>query len=130
MRISDWSSDVCSPFWALMAGARVEIAPYKKHAGDFVLWKPSADDQPGWDSPWGRGRPGWHIECSAMAEALLGETVDIHGGGHDPIFPHHEHEIAQSTCWHSGKLFAGYCRQQGFLTIATQKKSKPNGKDK
>src|SRR3546814_12403585 len=66
MRISDWSSDVCSPFWALMAGARVEIAPYKKHAGDFVLWKPSADDQPGWDSPWGRGRPGWHIECSAL----------------------------------------------------------------
>src|SRR3546814_19308371 len=110
-----------------MAGARVEIAPYKKHAGDFVLWKPSADDQPGWDSPWGRGRPGWHIECSAMAEALLGETIDIHGGGHDLIFPHHENEIAQSTCAHGGKIFARYWLHNGFLNIDSQKMSKSVG---
>src|SRR3546814_14108201 len=96
-----------------MAGARVEIAPYKKHAGDFVLWKPSADDQPGWDSPWGRGRPGWHIECSAMAEALLGATIDIHGGGHDLIFPHHENEIAQrSEESRVGKECVSTCRSR------------------
>src|SRR6266850_2318844 len=80
----------------LLAGARVEVAPYKKDAGDFVLWKPSTPEQPGWDSPWGRGRPGWHIECSAMAEKILGETIDIHGGGTDLVFPHHENERAQS----------------------------------
>ncbi|MDP9139509.1 MAG: cysteine--tRNA ligase [Pseudomonadota bacterium] len=112
---------------ALMAGARVEVAPYKKHAGDFVLWKPSTDDQPGWDSPWGRGRPGWHIECSAMAEALLGETIDIHGGGHDLIFPHHENEIAQSTCAHGGKIFARYWLHNGFLNVDSQKMSKSIG---
>ncbi|MGB0213462.1 cysteine--tRNA ligase, partial [Algiphilus sp.] len=84
----------------MLAGARVEVAPYKKDPGDFVLWKPSDADQPGWDSPWGRGRPGWHIECSAMSEALLGDTIDIHGGGHDLVFPHHENERAQSTCAH------------------------------
>ncbi|WP_245586181.1 cysteine--tRNA ligase [Solimonas soli] len=112
---------------ALMAGARVEVAPYKKHAGDFVLWKPSSDAQPGWDSPWGRGRPGWHIECSAMAEALLGETIDIHGGGHDLIFPHHENEIAQSTCAHGGKTFARYWLHNGFLNIDSQKMSKSVG---
>ncbi len=112
---------------ALMAGARVEVAPYKKHAGDFVLWKPSTDDQPGWDSPWGRGRPGWHIECSAMAEALLGETIDIHGGGHDLIFPHHENEIAQSTCAHGGKTFARYWLHNGFLNVDSQKMSKSIG---
>ena len=112
---------------ALMAGARVEVAPYKKHAGDFVLWKPSADDQPGWDSPWGRGRPGWHIECSAMAETLLGDTIDIHGGGHDLIFPHHENEIAQSTCAHGGKVFARYWLHNGFLNIDSQKMSKSVG---
>ncbi len=112
---------------ALMAGARVEVAPYKKHAGDFVLWKPSTDDQPGWDSPWGRGRPGWHIECSAMAEALLGETIDIHGGGHDLIFPHHENEIAQSTCAHGGKIFARYWLHNGFLNVESQKMSKSVG---
>jgi cysteinyl-tRNA synthetase len=112
---------------ALMAGARVEVAPYKKHAGDFVLWKPSTDDQPGWDSPWGRGRPGWHIECSAMAEALLGETIDIHGGGHDLIFPHHENEIAQSTCAHGGKIFARYWLHNGFLNVDSQKMSKSVG---
>ncbi len=112
---------------ALMAGARVEVAPYKKHAGDFVLWKPSTDEQPGWDSPWGRGRPGWHIECSAMAEALLGETIDIHGGGHDLIFPHHENEIAQSTCAHGGKIFARYWLHNGFLNVDSQKMSKSIG---
>ncbi|HEY1078209.1 MAG TPA: cysteine--tRNA ligase [Fontimonas sp.] len=112
---------------ALMAGARVEVAPYKKHAGDFVLWKPSTDEQPGWDSPWGRGRPGWHIECSAMAEALLGETIDIHGGGHDLIFPHHENEIAQSTCAHGGKTFARYWLHNGFLNVDSQKMSKSIG---
>ncbi|HKY90651.1 MAG TPA: cysteine--tRNA ligase, partial [Nevskiaceae bacterium] len=85
---------------ALMAGARIEVAPYKKHAGDFVLWKPSDAETPGWDSPWGRGRPGWHIECSAMSESVLGETIDIHGGGIDLIFPHHENEVAQSECAH------------------------------
>jgi cysteinyl-tRNA synthetase len=112
---------------SLMAGARVEVAPYKKHAGDFVLWKPSTPEQPGWDSPWGRGRPGWHIECSAMAETLLGETLDIHGGGHDLIFPHHENEIAQSTCAHGGKPFARYWLHNGFLTMNSEKMSKSVG---
>ena len=112
---------------SLMAGARVEVAPYKKHAGDFVLWKPSTPEQPGWDSPWGRGRPGWHIECSAMAEALLGETIDIHGGGHDLIFPHHENEIAQSVCAHGGKPFARYWLHNGFLNMAGEKMSKSLG---
>ncbi|MGH8447432.1 MAG: cysteine--tRNA ligase [Solimonas sp.] len=112
---------------SLMAGARIEVAPYKKHAGDFVLWKPSKPEQPGWDSPWGRGRPGWHIECSAMAEALLGETIDIHGGGHDLIFPHHENEIAQSTCAHGGKLFSRYWLHNGFLNVDSQKMSKSVG---
>ena len=112
---------------ALMAGARIEVAPYKRHAGDFVLWKPSTDEQPGWDSPWGRGRPGWHIECSAMAEALLGETIDIHGGGHDLIFPHHENEIAQSVCAHGGKPFARYWLHNGFLNVDSQKMSKSIG---
>jgi len=112
---------------SLMAGARVEVAPYKKHAGDFVLWKPSTPEQPGWDSPWGRGRPGWHIECSAMAEALLGETIDIHGGGHDLIFPHHENEIAQSVCAHGGKTFARYWLHNGFLNMQGEKMSKSLG---
>ncbi len=112
---------------SLMAGARVEVAPYKKHAGDFVLWKPSTPEQPGWDSPWGRGRPGWHIECSAMAEALLGETIDIHGGGHDLIFPHHENEIAQSVCAHGGKVFARYWLHNGFLNMSGAKMSKSLG---
>ena len=92
----------------MIAGARVEVAPYKKNPADFVLWKPSTPDLPGWDSPWGRGRPGWHIECSAMAEAHLGETIDIHAGGNDLMFPHHENEIAQSTCAHGGRVFARY----------------------
>ena len=111
----------------MLAGARVEVAPYKKDPGDFVLWKPSMPEQPGWDSPWGRGRPGWHIECSAMAETLLGETIDIHGGGHDLIFPHHENEIAQSTCAHGGKIFARYWLHNGFLNVNSEKMSKSIG---
>ena len=111
----------------LIAGARVEVAPYKRDPGDFVLWKPSTAEQPGWDSPWGRGRPGWHIECSAMAAELLGETVDIHGGGHDLIFPHHENERAQSTCAHGGQVFARYWLHNGYLNMGTQKMSKSLG---
>ena len=111
----------------MIAGARVEVAPYKKDPGDFVIWKPSTPDQPGWESPWGRGRPGWHIECSAMAEALLGDTIDIHGGGHDLVFPHHENERAQSTAAHDGKTFARYWLHNGFLTMDSEKMSKSVG---
>ncbi len=112
---------------SLMAGARVEVAPYKQNAGDFVLWKPSSAEQPGWESPWGRGRPGWHIECSAMAETILGDTIDIHGGGHDLIFPHHENEIAQSVCAHGGKPFSRYWLHNGFLNMDSTKMSKSLG---
>ncbi len=111
----------------MIAGARVEIAPYKKVAGDFVLWKPAADEDPGWDSPFGRGRPGWHLECSAMSEKHLGETFDIHGGGVDLVFPHHENEIAQSVCAHGGKTMANYWLHNGFLTMGTDKMSKSLG---
>ena len=111
----------------LLAGARVDVAAYKKDPGDFVLWKPSADDQPGWDSPWGRGRPGWHIECSAMAATHLGETIDIHGGGTDLVFPHHENERAQSVCAHGGKQFARYWMHNGFLSFNAEKMSKSLG---
>ncbi len=111
----------------LMDGARVDIAPYKEAAGDFVLWKPSSDDLPGWDSPWGRGRPGWHIECSAMAAAHFGTTIDIHGGGNDLIFPHHENEIAQSTCAHGGELFSRYWMHNGFVNVDQTKMSKSLG---
>ena len=111
----------------LLAGARVEVAPYKKDPGDFVLWKPSPPELPGWDSPWGRGRPGWHIECSAMSEIVIGDTIDIHGGGHDLIFPHHENERAQSTCAHGGKVFARYWLHNGFLTMDSEKMSKSIG---
>jgi len=111
----------------MIAGARVEVAPYKKDPGDFVLWKPAADDEPGWDSPWGRGRPGWHLECSAMTAEHLGETFDIHGGGVDLVFPHHENEIAQSTCAHGGKAMANYWLHNGFLTMGTDKMSKSLG---
>jgi cysteinyl-tRNA synthetase len=110
----------------LVAGARVEVAPYKKDPADFVLWKPSTPEQPGWDSPWGRGRPGWHIECSAMSEALLGRTFDIHGGGLDLIFPHHENEIAQSECAH-GTPFVGTWMHNGFLVVEGEKMSKSLG---
>src|SRR5690242_2939035 len=111
----------------LIAGARVEVAPYKKDPGDFVLWKPSTPDQPGWDSPWGRGRPGWHIECSAMSERTLGETFDIHGGGLDLIFPHHENEIAQSVSAHDGRPFARYWLHNGMLTVGGAKMAKSEG---
>ena len=111
----------------LIAGARVEVAPYKEDPGDFVLWKPSSADQPGWESPWGRGRPGWHIECSAMSEETLGETFDIHGGGLDLIFPHHENEIAQSVCAHAGHPFARYWLHNGMLTVGGSKMAKSEG---
>jgi cysteinyl-tRNA synthetase len=111
----------------MIAGARVEVAPYKRNPADFVLWKPSTPDLPGWDSPWGRGRPGWHIECSAMAEAHLGETIDIHAGGNDLMFPHHENEVAQSTCAHGGKVFARYWLHNGMLTFDGRKMSKSLG---
>jgi len=109
----------------MIAGARVEIAPYKEDPMDFVLWKPSSDDLPGWDSPWGRGRPGWHIECSAMAHDLLGDTFDIHGGGNDLTFPHHENEIAQSTC--AGHGFARVWMHNEMLQIEGKKMSKSLG---
>ena len=111
----------------MIAGARVEVAPYKRDPGDFVLWKPSTDDLPGWDSPWGRGRPGWHIECSAMAGAHLGETIDIHAGGIDLQFPHHENEIAQSECAHGGKVFARWWLHNGMLNFGGAKMSKSLG---
>ena len=111
----------------MIAGARVEVAPYKKHPADFVLWKPSTPDQPGWDSPWGWGRPGWHIECSAMAKELLGLTFDIHGGGQDLIFPHHENEIAQSRSAHDGAPLARVWMHNGFLQIGAEKMSKSLG---
>jgi len=101
----------------MIAGARVEVAPYKKDPADFILWKPSTDDQPGWDSPYGRGRPGWHLECSAMNEALNGDRFDIHGGGEDLMFPHHENEIAQSECAHGGEKYVNYWMHVGLLTV-------------
>ena len=112
---------------AMLAGARVEVAPYKRDGADFVLWKPSADGVIGWDSPWGRGRPGWHIECSAMIAAHLGETIDIHGGGLDLIFPHHENEIAQSRCAHDGAPLARYWVHNGFVDMGAEKMSKSLG---
>jgi cysteinyl-tRNA synthetase len=113
---------------AMIAGARVEIASYKKDPADFVLWKPSEPHVIGWESPWGRGRPGWHIECSAMIERHLGETIDIHGGGLDLIFPHHENEIAQSRCAHDGAPLARYWLHNGFLSMAgAEKMSKSLG---
>ena len=111
----------------MRAGARVEVAPYKKDAGDFVLWKPSEEGQPAWDSPWGRGRPGWHIECSAMSAKYLGETFDIHAGGLDLIFPHHENEIAQSCCAHDSDKMAHYWVHNGYVTVEGEKMSKSLG---
>ena len=110
----------------MLAGARVEVAPYKRDPMDFVLWKPASPEQPGWESPWGRGRPGWHIECSAMIARHLGHTIDIHGGGQDLIFPHHENEIAQGTCAHGAR----YCHtwvHNSFVTVDGQKMSKSLG---
>jgi cysteinyl-tRNA synthetase len=111
----------------MIAGARVEVAPYKRNPMDFVLWKPSDGDQPGWDSPWGRGRPGWHIECSAMSYELLGESFDIHGGGNDLMFPHHENEIAQSCCAHPEGDFARYWLHNEMLQVEGKKMSKSLG---
>jgi cysteinyl-tRNA synthetase len=112
---------------SMIAGARVEVAPYKRDPADFVLWKPSAEGVIGWDSPWGRGRPGWHVECSAMIERHLGETIDIHGGGLDLIFPHHENEIAQSRCAHSGLPLARFWVHNGFVDMGAEKMSKSLG---
>ncbi len=112
----------------MIAGARVEVAPYKKNPADFVLWKPSSDDQPGWDSPWGRGRPGWHLECSVMSEKFLGVPIDIHGGGQDLVFPHHENERAQSLCVHDDlDSFANYWVHNGFVVVEGKKMSKSLG---
>lgn len=111
----------------MIAGSRVEVAPYKRAPQDFVLWKPSTPELPGWDSPWGRGRPGWHIECSAMSEKHLGRTIDIHAGGQDLVFPHHENELAQSACAHDGEVFSRYWIHNGFLSIDSTKMSKSLG---
>lgn len=111
----------------MIAGARVEVAPYKKSPADFVLWKPSKEGEPGWESPWGRGRPGWHLECSVMIESELGQTIDIHGGGQDLRFPHHENEIAQSACAHDGAPLARYWMHNGFLRMGADKMSKSLG---
>ena len=111
----------------IVAGARVDVAPYKQAASDFVLWKPSVCDQPGWSSPWGYGRPGWHMECSAMIECHLGQTIDIHAGGQDLVFPHHENEIAQSVCAHDGACFVRYWMHNGFVNIEEKKMSKSLG---
>jgi len=111
----------------LIAGSRVEISENKKNSEDFVLWKPSNDNEPSWDSPWGKGRPGWHLECSAMSKKFLGEEFDIHGGGIDLIFPHHENEIAQSRCANDTKAFANYWVHNAFITISNEKMAKSQG---
>jgi len=111
----------------MLAGARVEVADYKKNPGDFVLWKPSNENEPGWESPWGYGRPGWHIECSSMVETYLGDEIDIHGGGQDLIFPHHENEIAQSCSAHNSNRYAKYWVHNGYLNMEGEKMSKSIG---
>ncbi len=111
----------------ILAGARVEVAPYKRDAADFVLWKPSSGGEPGWESPWGFGRPGWHLECSAMSAKYLGRNFDIHGGGQDLIFPHHENEIAQSRCSHATEIMAKYWMHNGYLMAEGEKMSKSLG---
>ncbi|MCW8193566.1 cysteine--tRNA ligase [Proteobacteria bacterium 005FR1] len=111
----------------MLAGARVDVAEYKKHPGDFVLWKPSSDEEPGWDSPWGRGRPGWHTECVVMIESHLGPSIDIHGGGKDLIFPHHENELAQSHCAHAGAQYVRYWLHNAFINMEGEKMSKSLG---
>ena len=110
----------------MIAGARVEVAPYKEDPMDFVMWKPSDDETPGWDSPWGRGRPGWHIECSAMAADLLGDSFDIHGGGLDLLFPHHENEVAQSCCAFDTP-YVNYWMHTGMVQVNQEKMSKSLG---
>ncbi len=111
----------------LVAGSRVEISENKKNSEDFVLWKPSNNDEPSWDSPWGKGRPGWHLECSAMSKKFLGNEFDIHGGGIDLIFPHHENEIAQSRCANDTKVFANYWVHNAFITLSNEKMAKSQG---
>ena len=111
----------------MIAGARVEVAPYKENEHDFVLWKPSDLDSPGWESPWGTGRPGWHIECVAMINKILGPVIDIHGGGQDLIFPHHENEIAQSCCANDNETFANFWIHNGYLKMEGEKMSKSLG---
>ena len=111
----------------LIAGSRVEISDNKKNPEDFVLWKPSIDNEPYWDSPWGKGRPGWHLECSVMSKKYLGEKFDIHGGGIDLIFPHHENEIAQSRCANENEVFANYWIHNGFITMSNEKMAKSQG---
>ncbi len=111
----------------LIAGSRIEISENKKNSEDFVLWKPSTDDEPFWDSPWGKGRPGWHLECSAMSKKFLGNEFDIHGGGIDLIFPHHENEIAQSRCANETKVFANYWIHNAFITMSNEKMAKSQG---
>jgi cysteinyl-tRNA synthetase len=120
-RLSNRSTD------EMLAGARVDVADYKRYAGDFVLWKPAVEGEVGWTSPWGYGRPGWHLECSAMIEKHLGETIDIHGGGRDLIFPHHENEVAQSCCAHDGKTFVRYWMHNGYINIDGEKMAKSAG---
>ena len=115
------------PLDEMIAGARVEVAPYKRSPTDFVLWKPSAPDEPGWDSPWGRGRPGWHLECSAMSWVHLGETFDIHGGGIDLVFPHHENEVAQTCCAFGNAVMANVWMHNGHLQVEGEKMSKSLG---
>ena len=111
----------------LIAGSRVEVSENKKNSEDFVLWKPSNDNEPSWDSPWGKGRPGWHLECSAMSKKFLGDEFDIHGGGIDLIFPHHENEIAQSRCANDTKVFANYWVHNAFITMSNEKMAKSQG---
>jgi cysteinyl-tRNA synthetase len=111
----------------LIAGSRIEVSDNKKNSEDFVLWKPSLDDEPSWDSPWGKGRPGWHLECSAMSKKFLGNEFDIHGGGIDLIFPHHENEIAQSRCANDTKVFANYWLHNAFITMSNEKMAKSQG---
>ena len=111
----------------LIAGSRIEISKNKRNVEDFVLWKPSIDDEPFWDSPWGKGRPGWHLECSAMSKKYLGDQFVIHGGGIDLIFPHHENEIAQSRCANDTKMFANYWVHNGFITLSNEKMAKSQG---
>ncbi len=111
----------------LIAGSRIEVSDNKKNSEDFVLWKPSNEDEPSWDSPWGKGRPGWHLECSAMSKKFLGNEFDIHGGGIDLIFPHHENEIAQSRCANDTKVFANYWVHNAFITMSNEKMAKSQG---
>ena len=111
----------------LIAGSRIEVSENKKNSEDFVLWKPSASDEPSWDSPWGKGRPGWHLECSAMSKKFLGDEFDVHGGGIDLIFPHHENEIAQSRCANGTKVFANFWLHNAFITMSNEKMAKSQG---